>query len=84
MREGYTEKELTELLQNSGFTVTEIRNVWGFWGEYSEELYHWVSSRLPAPFTAVTFPVLALVSRLDILDMNPEGYGLIAVAQKKM
>jgi 2-polyprenyl-3-methyl-5-hydroxy-6-metoxy-1,4-benzoquinol methylase len=82
VREGYTEKELREMLQNNNLEVKQVRNVWGFWGEYCEELYLWTILHFPAPFAALSFPVLSVFSSLDMLTKNRQGYGLMVVAQK--
>jgi len=83
VREGYTEEELRLLLQSNGFTVKDVRHVWGFWGEYCEELYLWTIIHFPAPFAALSFPVLSLFSSLDMLTKNREGYGIMVIAQKQ-
>jgi SAM-dependent methyltransferase len=82
VREGYTEKELRELLQNNSFEVKQVRNVWGFWGEYCEELYLWSLLHLSAPVAALSFPFLSVLSSLDMLTKNRQGYGIMLVAQK--
>lgn len=82
VRGGYSESELSQLLETSGFDIKEIRNVWGFWGEYCEELYHWALLHLPVPLTALSFPLLSALSSLDMLAKNSSGYGLIAIAGK--
>jgi SAM-dependent methyltransferase len=83
VRDGYTESELGELLQNNGFEVKEVRSVWGFWGEYCEELYLWTILHFPAPVAALSFPVLSMFSSLDMLSKNSHGYGIMVIAQKK-
>jgi 2-polyprenyl-3-methyl-5-hydroxy-6-metoxy-1,4-benzoquinol methylase len=83
VRDGYNESELNTLFHNSGFEVIEIRNVWGFWGEYCQELYHWALLNLGSPVAALSFPVLSLLSSLDMLARNREGYGLMIIGKKE-
>jgi SAM-dependent methyltransferase len=83
VRDGYTEDSLRELLQNNGFGVRSIRNVWGFWGEYCQELYHWALLKFGAPVAALSFPPLSLLSSLDMFSKNRLGYGIIITAQKR-
>jgi len=82
VREGYTEEELRLLLQSNGFKVQAVRHVWGFWGEYCHEAYLWTVIHFPAPFAALSFPVLSLFSSLDMLTKNRQGYGIMLVAKK--
>lgn len=83
VRAGYTEQGLTKLLQDNGFRVNKLRNVWGFFGEWCEELYMLAILRLPLPFAGLLFPILSIISSLDMLTRNNKGYGLLLVAQKE-
>ena len=82
VRQGYTEQGLAELLQNNGFRVKSIKNVWGIFGEGCMELYMLALLHLPLPFAALLFPLLSIISLLDMIMRNSKGYGLIVVAQK--
>jgi SAM-dependent methyltransferase len=83
VRKGYSEQGLTGLLQNNGFKVKSIKNVWGTFGEGCMELYMLTLLHLPLPFAALLFPLLSTVSLLDMITGNSKGYGIIAIAQKK-
>ncbi|MBA7506267.1 Ubiquinone biosynthesis O-methyltransferase, mitochondrial [subsurface metagenome] len=83
IRAGYTEQGLTKLLQDNGFRVNKVRNVWGFFGEGCEELYMLAILRLPLPFASLLFPLLSIISSLDMLTRNSKGYGLLLIAQKE-
>ena len=83
VRAGYTEQELTKLLQDSGFKVNTVRKVWGFWGEWCEELYWLTILRLPLPFAGLLFPLLSVISLLDTVARNSKGYGLLVITQKE-
>ena len=82
VREGYTEQGLAELLENNGFKTKYIRNVWGIFGEGCMELYMLTLLHLPLPFAALLFPLLSIISLLDMIMRNSKGYGLIVIAQK--
>ncbi len=83
VRKGYTEHQLTELLQSSGFTIRKIKNIWGFFGEGCMELYVWALMHLPLPLAALAFPPLSAISSLDMITRNRQGYGLLVVAEKR-
>jgi len=82
VREGYTESELAELLENNGFGIKQLRNTFGIFGEGCHELYMLAIRRLPLPFAAVVFPLLSIISSIDLVTRNRKGYGLIIIAQK--
>lgn len=82
VRAGYTEQGLTELLENNGFRIRKMRNVWGPFGEGCEELYRLAILRLPLPLAALCFPILSIISSLDMVTKNSKGYGLVVIAQK--
>lgn len=82
VREGYTEQGITELLENNGFKVKSLRNVWGVFGEGCLELYMLALLYLPLPLTALLFPILSTVASLDMVMENRRGYGIIIVAEK--
>ena len=83
VREGYTERRLTELLESGGFTIRKMKNIWGFFGEGCMELYIWALMRLPLPLAALAFPFLAALSSLDMITRNRQGYGLLVIAEKR-
>lgn len=82
VRAGYTEQGLAELLQNNGFRVKSIKNVWGTFGEGCMELYMLALLHLPLPLAAFLFPLLSTISLLDMPMRNSKGYGMIVVAEK--
>lgn len=83
VRDGYTESELINLLENSGFRIKKLKNVWGPFGEGCMELYLLALLYLPLPLVALCFFLLSLISSLDIVSRNKKGYGLIVIAQKR-
>lgn len=83
IRAGYTEPGLTELLERNNFKIRQIRNVWGIWGEGCMELYLLTVLRLPLPLAAFLFPPLSIISLLDMVTTNRQGYGLMVIAQKE-
>ena len=82
VREGYTERQLTGLLENNGFKIMKFKNIWGFFGEGCMELYMLAMMRLPLPLAALAFPLLSAISSLDMVIKNHRGYGLLVIAQK--
>jgi len=82
VRPGYSEKELSEILKEAGFAIVRLKNIWGLWGEMCEEIYQLVITRLPLLVAALLFPVLVLLSSLDMFAKNRTGYGLLLIAEK--
>ena len=82
VREGYTEFELAELLENNGFRIRQLRNTFGIFGECCHELYILAIRRLPLAFAAMIFPLLSIIASIDLLTRNRKGYGLMVIAQK--
>jgi 2-polyprenyl-3-methyl-5-hydroxy-6-metoxy-1,4-benzoquinol methylase len=82
VRDGYTESEIISLLENNGFKIKRLKNVWGFFGEGSMELYMLALLHLPLPLVALYFLSLLPISSLDMICRNKKGYGLVVIAQK--
>ena len=82
LREGYSESELAELLQDKGFRIETMRNTFGLIGELLHEVHMLMVLRLPLPVAGLTFPLLSIISAFDLVTRNRKGYGLSVVAQK--
>ena len=80
LREGYEKRVIIQLLENNGFETVRVKNTFGWFASLAWELNQISLSFLP--FAAVLFPVLQLVSLLDLIVINKQGNGILIVARK--
>lgn len=82
VREGFTKKKLSKELSDLGFTVIQVKNSFGLFGSFAWELHHLFLSKNQV-LLACMYPLLYLLSCLDIYTRNGKGLCLAILAQKK-
>lgn len=81
VRGGYTESEIINLLENNGFKIKKLKNIFGRFGTGCTELY--LSMLFISPLlAAICFPLLSMFSSFDMVAKNREGNGLLVIAEK--
>lgn len=90
-RDGYSENDIRDKMEQAGLTIERLVWGYGFWGDLSWRIgirntmkllgNKW--TRLVAPlYFVVTFPVVLILMGLDYLWPNKKGTGLVVTAMK--
>ncbi|MGM0547090.1 MAG: class I SAM-dependent methyltransferase [Bacteroidota bacterium] len=93
-RAGYSKEDITQKLENAGFTVTDVAYTYGDKGHFAWELIIkypmlWLNKinlwALPvmAIYYVPVLPAALVLMALDIREENKWGAGIYALAQKK-
>ena len=82
VHEGFTPDELKKTMVDLGFSNIWVRETFGFFGKLAWELNHMI---LPKGFIllGISYPLLYLLSKLDLLMDNKRGLGTAILARKK-
>ncbi len=88
----YSEVEITNKLNNTGFEIASKRYAYGFWGKLSHELLNscttlYFSAKWPVKIVAlislvIVLPVIFLCMFLDLMVTNKSGNGLLIKVTK--
>lgn len=81
LHEGYTPDELKGELKKLGFRIKDSRETFGFFGKLAWELNH-LSFKKGFVASGLLFPVLYVVSLLDLIAINKNGLGTAILAVK--
>lgn len=81
VREGITKNDLEKVLNKLDFKIIVSRETFGFFGKLAWEINHMT---LPKNFAlaGIVFPILYILSLLDVLWKNKNGLGVAILAQK--
>jgi SAM-dependent methyltransferase len=82
VRDGYSESELRALLEQAHFRVNKIERAYGTLAEYCGYLHTWILLHMPAPFAALSFPILSMLASIDVFIKVFDRYGMIVIAEK--
>lgn len=81
MHEGYSPENLTAELKKLGFIILEKKETFGFFGKLAWELNH-MSMKKSFLVTGISYPLLYLISKLDLSFKNTNGLGTALLARK--
>lgn len=81
VREGISRKTISSALKAEGFRIIVAKDTFGFFGKLAWEINHFMLSK-SFFLTGVTYPLLYLLSLLDIAHENKVGLGIVILAQK--
>lgn len=79
-RNGYTNSELIQLLEENGFKIKKVKNTIGWSGSLAWELNQISLSFLP--IAGLIFPVLLIISFIDTFVKNKNGLCILVIAEK--
>lgn len=82
VHEGFWPEELKNELEKLGFKIVALRETFGFFGKLSWELNHIFLSK-NFIISGITFPMLLMLSRLDLFLSNRNGLATAILLQKK-
>jgi ubiquinone/menaquinone biosynthesis C-methylase UbiE len=82
VREGITKKNLENSLRKLEFRIVESRETFGFFGKLAWEINHLALSR-GFLLAGIIFPLLFIISKLDLVFKSRNGLGIAILAQRK-
>lgn len=80
--EGFSPIYLRKRLEKLGFKVIVLRQTFGFLGSLAWEINHIMLFK-GFILAGLTYPLLYLLARLDLLFINKKGLGIVLLAQKR-
>lgn len=81
VHEGFTRMILKKEFESNGLKIIELRNTFGFFGKLAWELNHLFLGK-SFMLAGITYPILYIVARVDLLVKNKEGLGIAILAKK--
>ncbi len=81
--EHYTMDQLVQLIERIGFKIARTRKTFGFWGKLAWELDQILQEKGWGRLKAITLPLIKCVGRMDLINKNKKGGGILILAQKE-
>ncbi len=93
VRDGYSDREASEKLEDQGFEIVRITSGYGFWGRIAWTLLQripmsllgasWLLAPVVAAYLAVILPLALTVMSIDVSTANHERGGSLLVTARK-
>lgn len=80
LREGYTQEEISQILENNGFEIIKTIKTFGPFGITGNKIHAWLPKRYLKRMLAIPINCLNF---LDILTEHKEGHAFLVIAKKK-
>ncbi len=82
VRPEYTKEEIVAKMHTAGFKLPQVRETFGWWGTLAWESFRLCERRL-RPLSALAFPKLLGIARLDCWGRIRNGNGYLLVAHRR-
>jgi len=82
VHEGIAKISLKNSLKKLGFKIIVSKNTFGFFGKLAWEINHITLSK-SFIFAGIVFPLLYVISKIDLWQKNKNGLGLVILAKKE-